>query len=267
MGPSPHTNPEEPKTTPSAKRDLGLFEVVKSLGVWGTLAGALAAILTLVGLVWVGLTVANKTLESVNKSIERAQEATEKLHDEVATGKAAVKTQQTEADKLKTDFEKLKTQTEGLNALAESVMGNKQHLIDVIQELNRSDTAKTFIDKMTKQDESPTGSGSTANGYLRVGDMLVCWGRKKLSNPPPPPQEPGKDTSNGRVFEFTFAQEFAGTPTVANAILVKSAGHSFAVFNHEISSTRYFGLVNHPRNAFTSDPVIFEYIAIGRAKQ
>jgi hypothetical protein len=297
-----------------------LKQVPKWLKWAGAIAGALVAIIGLMGLMWTSVDTAidravtkyvanDATVQSIHKRIDDENTRVDGLirdnGDKIKTLNDGLKNQTKLATSLDTDLHALDTRTNSLKPIADEVVGKKEHLIAVIRELKDSATAEAVIDKTIKLMEqnailmnelrhaiteltgrvtsldsslrdipslvdrklsdnivtSLPDSSSTADGYLRARDMLVCWGRKPLELS----AKSGDPNTNSRLFEFAFPREFAGPPTVANAILTKSAVDSFAVYNYEITSTKYFGGVINRKP--TDAEVTFEYIAIGRAKQ
>jgi hypothetical protein len=108
--------------------------------------------------------------------------------------------------------------------------------------------------------------GDGENGYLLVGDTLICWGRAIL----PPLPMPNRHT---RSFSFNFPKEFVATPTVTTGFDLTTPGHVYGVYHSTVKPTMFFGqaydnkssdavggeLVSHHR-------VVMSYLAIGKAK-
>jgi hypothetical protein len=92
-----------------------------------------------------------------------------------------------------------------------------------------------------------------------MGDMQICWGRKKLQRDP--------KAQHTAAFTFTFKEEFLLAPVVTQAINVDGSGHAMEVYSWSLDTKTYSGNLN---NMYIGKPVegviTMSYIAIGKPK-
>jgi|GEM_PF-3179840 len=102
--------------------------------------------------------------------------------------------------------------------------------------------------------------GNGQSGYMQVGDTLICWGYttvKPLTNP---------QYNYVFKFNFSFPKPFKGVPTVTTGINGKTNGNSYAIYYHDASETQFTGSGVDVRLQGSTDPIVMNYVAIGKAQ-
>jgi hypothetical protein len=132
-------------------------------------------------------------------------------------------------------------------------------LIKRVQELEGRLAAAEKQLAVIKSDPNPE------KGYLRVGNMLICWGRKIL------PLGPGPQNRHIRQFNFQFAQEFLTKPSVSTGFNLKTPANVFGVYHSDLDTKAFIGSIYDNKtgpdnNVIGTFNVEMSYVAIGIPK-
>jgi len=100
--------------------------------------------------------------------------------------------------------------------------------------------------------------GNGQSGYMRVGDTLICWGYATV--------KPLSSVNYVFKFLFSFPKPFKGIPTVTTGVNGKTNGNSYAIYHHNVSETQFNGSGTDVRLQGSTDPIVMNYIAIGKAQ-
>ena len=101
--------------------------------------------------------------------------------------------------------------------------------------------------------------GDNTNGYIRVGDVLLCWGQC-VTNPVQPPDV--------LEFSFTFPEPFKEAPTITTTILPDSPGTNrvtYAIYWQALNQKTFHAkALERDRSPGRKVRTTINYIAIGK---
>lgn len=98
-------------------------------------------------------------------------------------------------------------------------------------------------------------NGTTGRGYVRHGDLLICYGQVTVAAAPN--TGTGNGSTTGTTTTETFAKPFASTPVVCTVITDVNLWYTWV---NGVSTTQ----VNLRQN-YTLSPLQVMYVAIGKA--
>ncbi len=107
-------------------------------------------------------------------------------------------------------------------------------------------------------DGKPGISKPKTNGNNWCSDFSdgyqICWGHQIVNG-----------SEHYRNFDFSYVSPFSAPPMVTNGINAVSEGYLFSVYNHTVTTTKYYGNIAE-NNGFrkSTTPVTMNYVAIGR---
>jgi len=143
---------------------------------------------------------------------------------------------------------------------AQVAVGNHAHALNDLSNVNAPSPSNNQLLAWSSASSQwqnvappPVISDQSASGYMRIGNMQICWGKATLTG-----------TNHVRVFNFTFPATFIGAPVVTNGINAVSSGYAYAVYNHTISATTYWGTIVEIQYQNSGTTVTMNYVAIGR---
>jgi hypothetical protein len=121
--------------------------------------------------------------------------------------------------------------------------------------------AKLKLDKAASVESNPN------NGYLQMGDLLICWGRATL----PLGWNPQHQVPHVRTFAFRFLVEFAEPPAITTGFHVVGHDRVFGVASSNLEPTGFTGWVGDgisggDKTSLAAIPVTMSYVAIGKPK-
>jgi len=113
-----------------------------------------------------------------------------------------------------------------------------------------------------KMNEELESLMSSESGYVRIKDVLICWGKTELT-----PDPKAKHTA---TFSFDFPRLFArGTsPTITTGVHLNGNGQMMDVYKWTSTQSGFKGRVgnNHTHTTPITAKITMNYMAIGKAR-